>query len=123
MRRRILIVEDDAQVRAFVVAALSSSGRDLELVEAANGRQAALAVEAQPIDLVLTDLQMPEMNGVELAKLLRDNYPEVKVVLMSGASSDWQAELERQQMLDLPLLPKPVSVAQLVETVLRILAS
>jgi len=121
MAKRVLVVEDDAYVRDYLSAALETSGQGLEVSTAPNGREAAERLAAGGTDLVLTDLNMPEMNGVELVRHLRANHPTVQVVLMSGASADWLPELVREGLDDLPLLTKPVSVSQLLELIGRIL--
>lgn len=121
MAKRVLVVEDDGYVRDYLSAALELAERGLQVVSAANGREAAERLADGGADLVLTDLNMPEMNGVELVKLVQANYPGVHVVLMSGASADWTPELVREGLDDLPLLTKPVSVSQLLELVNRLL--
>ena len=121
MAKRVLVVEDDAYVRDYLSAALETSGQGLEVSTAPNGREAAERLAAGGTDLVLTDINMPEMNGVELVRHLRANHPTVQVVLMSGASADWLPELVREGLDDLPLLTKPVSVSQLLELIGRIL--
>jgi len=121
MAKRVLVVEDDAYVRDYLSAALETAGAGLEVVAASNGREAAVLLASGGADLVLTDLNMPEMNGVELVRHLRADYPAVQVVLMSGASADWLPELVREGLDDLPLLTKPVSVVQLLELVGRLL--
>ena len=122
MAKRVLVVEDDAYVRDYLSAALETAGQGLEVVAVSNGREAAERLADGGTDLVLTDLNMPEMNGVELVRHLRADHPAVQVVLMSGASADWLPELVREGFDDLPLLTKPVSVSQLLELVGRILA-
>lgn len=117
MAKRILIVEDDRSVREFVAAALVSSRLGFEIEVAENGARAADLLAQQRFDVVITDLNMPEMDGAELADLIRDRYPEIRVVLMSGTSSDWISKLASRRLDALPLLTKPVSVAELVAVV------
>lgn len=83
-RESVLVVEDDDQVRAVIVRTLINLG--YEALEASSGRQAldVLARPAQPIDLVLTDVVMPEFGGLELAERLQRERPEVRVLLMSA---------------------------------------
>lgn len=117
MAKRVLIVEDDRSVREFVAAALVSSMLGLEVEVAENGARAADLLARHRFDVVITDLNMPEMDGAELADLIRDRYPEIRVVLMSGTSSDWISKLASRRLDALPLLTKPVSVAELVAVV------
>jgi CheY-like chemotaxis protein len=121
MGKRVLVVEDDRHVRDYLAAALESSGHEIEIVAVANGREAAEQLVALQIDLVLTDLNMPEVNGVELVRSMRALHPAIPVVLMSGASADWMPELMQEGFDELPMLTKPVSVSQLIELVTGIL--
>lgn len=121
MGKRVLVVEDDTHVRAYIAAALESSGGELEVVATSNGREASEKLALTEIDLLLTDLNMPEMNGVELVRIVRLRFPALPIVLMSGASAEWRPQLEREGFDDLPMLTKPVSVSQLVELVTGIL--
>jgi PAS domain S-box-containing protein len=86
---RILVAEDDSQVRASVVRQLRSLGYDIS--EAPDGSEAlaALVAAAQPYDLLLTDIIMPgPMNGKALADEVARRWPETKLVFMSGYTED-----------------------------------
>ena len=80
----ILLVDDEEGVRKLVFAILKSHG--YEVIEAANGSSALAAYEknAHKIDLVLTDIVMPQMNGFELGQRLTDRKPELRILYMSG---------------------------------------
>jgi len=94
----VLVVEDDEQLRDFVVRALSGSG--YRVLAAANGLAALEQVrsEAETIHLVLSDVVMPEMGGVELAEQLKKITPHTPVLFMTGYVEDplVVAELERR---------------------------
>jgi len=80
----ILLVEDDPAVRTFTADALRTLGYTLMVAE--NGKQALTLLEktAQSFDMLLTDVVMPEMDGPQLAKILRGKYPQLPVLFMSG---------------------------------------
>lgn len=80
---RILIVDDDAGVRQVLKSMLDSAGYAVAL--AGNGREAMERLRHEQFDLIITDLVMPEQEGIETIKLLRRDYPEVKVIAISGA--------------------------------------
>jgi len=108
----ILLVEDDTDVRAYLAEVLRSL--DYRVTAVANV-QAALAVLAQKdrkIDLLLTDIVMPESNGRELAKAAERMRPDIQVLYMTGYSRN---AVVHQGRLDegVDLLQKPVSQAQL----------
>jgi PAS domain S-box-containing protein len=81
---RILLVDDDPDVRTVAVSMLESSG--YEVIEAASGSAALdhLTHGDRPIDLMVADVAMPGMNGVELAKIVRHTLPALPVVFMTG---------------------------------------
>lgn len=82
-QRRILVVDDDASVREVIRAMLESVGFQVQL--ATNGREAMSRLEEGAYDLILTDLVMPEQEGIATIKEIRQKYPDLKVIAMSGA--------------------------------------
>jgi DNA-binding NtrC family response regulator len=83
-RARILVVDDDAPARALLTALLGSEGYAVD--EASDGRAALAHLEAQPADLVLTDLQMPELDGMGLLAAVRERFPATPVILATAAA-------------------------------------
>ncbi len=110
----VLLVDDDDQVRGLCRMFLEESG--FQVFEAPNGLEALLlAVQRQgAFDLVVTDLVMPNMTGVELGKALREMWPHLNVLYMSGSCRE-TAGLELPS--DSPFLAKPFALQELVEAV------
>jgi len=81
---RILVVEDDDQMRAILKQILERAGH--EVAEAANGRAAMEMQRRACADLVITDIIMPEMDGIEMITALRRDFPAVKIIAISGGS-------------------------------------
>ncbi len=109
---QILIVDDEADVRMMCRFALEADGFNCE--EAVNGLEALAAIRARPFDLVVTDMDMPQMTGAELLAELRANppCPNLKVILLSGrVSADEMAQMMQAGADD--YLAKPISVVQL----------
>ncbi|MCP4570850.1 MAG: response regulator [bacterium] len=79
---RILVVDDDPQVRSLLGKILERE--DYDVTTAADGQEAVTAYQSEPFDLVITDLVMPEKEGIETFNELRSFDPEVKVVAISG---------------------------------------
>ena len=77
---RVLIVDDEAEFRTLVKDALPA----FEVLEAESGEQAVDLVQEEKLDLVITDINMPGMSGIELLKYLRAHHPKLKVVAVSG---------------------------------------
>ncbi len=117
----ILVVEDDEAVRKFAMRVLSMRGYRVLL--APDGATAVTMLEshAAPVDLVLTDVVMPVMDGTELGERLRDRFPETKLLYVSGYTAD--ALLLRGLESDtVDFLAKPYTPSTLVQAVERVLA-
>ena len=83
---RVLVVDDDPQVRSSIFELLEAFGFTAKV--APNGRAALkLCERACPFDIVLADVVMPEIGGVQLAEMLGDQYPSLPVILMTGRDS------------------------------------
>jgi PAS domain S-box-containing protein len=111
----LLLVEDDATVRRFVGAVLRNHG--YEIIEASTPNTALEHVQRHPgpIDLLLTDVLMPEMRGPELADRLRDKYRELRVVFMSGYSDS--TFLDPKALTNADYIQKPFSAEQLIRQI------
>lgn len=93
VQRQVLIADDNSVVRGIVKSFLTRR-RDLAVcAEAANGREAVEKTRALKPDLVLLDLVMPEMNGVEVASVLKQSMPEIPIVLFTMYSENLGAYL------------------------------
>ncbi len=111
--RTILVIEDDASVRVLLAQILEDAG--YQTYEAANGREGLEQFRAKPMDLVITDLEMPEMNGLDLILELTRAFLDVKVIAMSGHSSD---ELQIARLLGArQTFAKPLDLSMLLRAV------
>lgn len=79
---RILIIDDDMQIREMLRQMLEFEGYKIQ--EAANGKEALKMQSQNPADLVITDLIMPEKEGIETIREMRKMFPDVKIIAMSG---------------------------------------
>jgi CheY-like chemotaxis protein len=82
---KVLVIDDDPKVRRVVTRFIELEGHTV--VEAENGREALARFEGDPADLVISDIYMPEMDGIELLMQLRARFPEAKLVAMSGGGA------------------------------------
>ncbi len=116
----ILLVEDEEQVRTVVVGVLRRQG--YHVIPAQNAGEALLLCERHPgkIDLLLTDVVMPQMSGPELAKRLATTRPEVRVLCMSGYTDD---SIVRHGVLEtgVAFIQKPITPALLTRKVREVL--
>lgn len=105
---RILLVDDESDVRQSVGGMLSGMGHLVDC--AADGREALRLARRQPFDVVITDLGMPAMTGIELASRLRELIPTRPIILLTG----WAGEFDRQRPDGIAMVQaKPVTMRQL----------
>lgn len=80
----ILLVDDEELLRAGVQEMLELQG--FMVVTAANGEQALACLSEKHIDLIITDLVMPKMDGIDFVQLLRKSWPDIPVIVVSGST-------------------------------------
>lgn len=100
MAKSLLIVDDSATMRKIIIRTVRMSGLEFETTEeAGNGKEALEKLQAKPVDIVLCDINMPEMNGLEFVKAARqlDCCKNTKIVMVSTESAD---ELIKNVMAD-----------------------
>lgn len=116
----LLLVEDEDAVRLFGARALRNKG--YKVLEAKNGENAleVMSKAGTPIDLVITDVVMPVLDGPELVKRVRESNPVMKVIFISGYAEDAFREKVSQDS-DIHFLPKPFSLQQLAGKVKEVL--
>jgi two-component system cell cycle response regulator CpdR len=118
--RRILLAEDDEDMRRFLVKALQNAGYDV--VDFGNGVEAYERLKEEPFTLLLTDIVMPEMDGIELARRAAELDPELKIMFITGfAAVALNPDNEAPQ--DATVLSKPFHLRDLVQEVERMLAA
>jgi CheY-like chemotaxis protein len=116
---RVLLVDDHAELRRVWIRVLRRAGHEVE--EATSARDALGRLAEQTFDLVLSDIQMPDMSGLDLLAKVRDLDPKLAVVLLTGAPE--AASVARAQELGASeYLTKPVDLARLTATVGRCVA-
>jgi CheY-like chemotaxis protein len=112
----ILVVEDDAAVRDMTTRALARAGFRVIAVGEAQEALAALARRDVTIDVLVSDVVMPGMSGIELAEEIRERDPHVGVVLLSGYTAE-TLNLERVTSRGARFVSKPVSSAELLQAI------
>jgi two-component system cell cycle sensor histidine kinase/response regulator CckA len=116
----ILVVEDEEAIRFVVRRVLERSG--YKVLEAATGADALAEIAAHdgPLDLVMTDLVMPGMSGIDLARTLRREHPSLRILLASGYSQETVSN-EFDKAREWHLISKPYAVNDLLAELRRIL--
>lgn len=120
----ILVIDDEPAIRQMVRRSLERDGHTI--LEAPNGREGIALARAQHLDLIITDIVMPEMEGIETILVLRGQFPVIPIIAMSGGGGtrgmmfylDAAAKLGANATLAKPFRP-----AQLAELVKKLLAA
>ncbi len=112
---RIVIAEDQAHIRRILVMWISRHGH--EVIEAATGGAAMQALREEEVELLITDVNMPEVDGLELAEQAFDICPALRGVFVVTSRCDQQDILDRLTDPRVRLFPKPFSPSQLVREV------
>jgi signal transduction histidine kinase len=119
MENRILVVDDEKEIRDFLYKALSRMG-GFHVEEAETAEEALKKIEKDPFDLVLTDLKMPKMDGLQLVTEIARSKPEILTVLMTGHGSIDSA-LEAMKRGASDYLMKPLNLDELIIRIRKVL--
>jgi two-component system, cell cycle response regulator CpdR len=117
---KILLAEDDNDMRRFLAKALQNAGYDVASFD--NGLSAYNRLREEPFGLLLTDIVMPEMDGIELARRATEIDPDIKVMFITGFAAvalNPDSKAPRQAKI----LSKPFHLKDLVNEVQRLLAA
>jgi len=118
----ILVVDDDEMVRDAIASALKRSG--YSVLEAADGREAAARFKLEPVDLVITDILMPERDGLETIQSLSRGADSVPIIAMTGLSSRSSLYLEMARTFGaVRVLEKPFELSELIRVTRELLAA
>ena len=113
--RSILIIDDNEQVRTFLRNVLEQAG--YIVTEAPNGHEGLLQFKQTPTALVLTDLLMPDMDGLEVTMVLHRESPTVKIIVLTGGSGESDF-LDVAKLLGAHrTMKKPIAIAELLQAV------
>ena len=85
--RKILVVDDEISLRMVLIKALEKSGYHCK--EAEDAEKAIILIESEPFDLIISDISMPGMDGIELLKKIKLHHPEIDFIIMTGYASDY----------------------------------
>ena len=122
MPYRVLVVEDSPTMRAFVAASLESDGQ-FEVIQTASGFGALQALPGGRFDVIVTDVNMPDINGLELIKFVRGNAAYVRTPLIIISTEGRERDRDRGLLLGAnAYLVKPFAPEELLEIVRRLAA-
>ena len=118
--QRILLAEDDHSIRRFLVGALEKAG--YQVAAFADGAQAFRRLQEEPFTLLLTDIVMPEMDGIELARRASELDPDIKIMFITGFAGV-TLNTDDSAPKDAKVLSKPFHLKDLVREIDRLLAA
>jgi two-component system response regulator YesN len=117
---KVMVVDDEMIVRKGIITSINWSEYDIEITaEAKNGEEAWNKLQEQPVDLILTDIRMPVLNGIDLARRVKSEYADIEVVMLSGYE-DFQHANEAMSLGIRHYLLKPVMAEKLISTLCQI---
>lgn len=118
---RVLLVDDQRQVTRMLRTSLELSGRAYDIVDVRSAEEALREMERGPVDLVVTDLRLPEMSGLELIARIRQTHSGMRAILVTGQPTR-QVEAQARALGVVAFIPKPVSTTLFLQAVDRALA-
>ena len=116
--QKILLAEDDNDMRRFLVKALENAG--FQVSHHDNGMSAYQRLREEPFEMLLTDIVMPEMDGIELARRASELDPDIKIMFITGFAA---VALNSDAPKSAKVLSKPVHLRELVNEVNKLLAA
>jgi CheY-like chemotaxis protein len=119
VRARVLVIDDEPTVRGFVCDLLEGLGYDAD--DAEDGRQGLSLLQQYRYDLVITDLQMPNVTGWDVVNAVRGRLPTMPILMISGFATE--DDMRQARQVGVPLLRKPFSVAELQRLIRELLAA
>ncbi len=114
---RILIIDDDPDTRDFLEITLKSAGH--ETLTASHGKEGLKQYLANPVDLVITDLYMPEQDGIEIIPELRSHSPKLPIIAISGGTPPLLSVA--QALGSTEILAKPFTADEILALVKKLL--
>lgn len=118
----ILIIEDEASIRRVLVKILEEENKGYKILEAENGLLGISIIEKNAIDLVLCDIKMPKMDGIEVLRKVQKTHPDLPVVMISG-HGDLDTAVEAMRMGAFDYISKPPDLNRLLNSVRNALDS
>lgn len=116
---KVLIVDDDAQLLTIITDTLKKYRNKFELITAKDGLEAIKVMQKQPVSLVVTDLKMPNVNGLVLLAYMSKNFPTIPCIIMTGYGTPFLEKRLKEEALH--YLEKPFKVTDLARSIISIL--
>ncbi len=119
-KKRILMIDDDKHMHRILQLYLR--GKQVEVVGVSSGRMALHKLEQEPFDLILTDIQMPGMDGKELIQKIREKFPSLPILIISAYEEE-KFQDEVNSLKNIQMVPKPFdqnTILQMIDSFLKL---
>jgi len=113
---KILIVDDDPIMRRLLPAFCKVFSKDCEPLTAKHGEEALQILASENVDIILTDVEMPVMDGCELVAAVKEQYPDTKIIVMTGLACD-SVEKRLRDVGIFKYIEKPFTVKELASSI------
>jgi CheY-like chemotaxis protein len=120
--KKILVVDDSATMRMLIVMTIKKSLPGISVIEAVDGNDAVDKLKANDVDIILTDINMPNMDGNELIKWVRESHSNDIPIIVITTEGDEQGMEERKALGANDYITKPIKGPQLKEIVQEFLS-
>ncbi len=118
--RRVLIVDDQVDVRRVLRAGLEMLGQEIKVTDVPSAEEALLIISRQPVDLLITDIYLPGISGLELKDRARKRNPELRMILITGMSDEEMRQKVVNAGADAYFF-KPIDMAGFLDTAQQLL--
>lgn len=118
-KSRILVVDDEEALRTVLSSELTGAG--YEVSSAADGDEAISIVQNKKFELILLDIKMPKVDGFEVLKFVKSNYPAIKIIMLTGFA-DLKNAIESKKQGAEDFVSKPYDLVDLLTTIERVLS-
>ena len=112
----VLIVDDQKDIRRVLAGGLQTLGHSLKVTEVPSAEEAILMAPRQQFDLIVTDVRLPGISGLDMVKRLRKFNPNIKIILLTGAS-DFQTSKQVEEAGNIAYFYKPIEMSDFLDAV------
>ncbi|MFH1437194.1 MAG: response regulator [Pseudomonadota bacterium] len=113
---RMLVVDDEIVVQRSCVDIFTEKSENYEIVTVSSGEEALAALKKQRFDIILTDIKMPGLPGLQLLMVIREKYPDIAVVVITGYATVKTA-VEAMKLGAVDFIPKPFTPDEIYNSV------
>ena len=113
-KEKVLLIDDEEEFLETLSERMEIRG--MEVSTAANARNAVSALDSGDYDAIVLDLQMPDMNGIEMLKVIKKTHPDMQVILLSGQAT-LEAGIEAMKLGAMDFMEKPADIDSLTEKI------